>query len=119
MEGEGQEDAAITGARLAHVHREKRKTMASDSNTIASLEGSHYQVTGKYQRGHIGSVVAATDPGGVGVEVWGAGERGGGGGWLPTWRGVRLRCGRGLFVCLQSDTRRVAADGKRSCRLAV
>lgn len=69
MEGEGQEDAAITGARLAHVHREKRKTMASDSNTIASLEGSHYQVTGKYQRGHIGSVVAATDPGGVGVEV--------------------------------------------------
>lgn len=65
MEGEGQEDAAITGARLAHVDREKRKTMASDSNTIASLEGSHYQVTGKYQRGHIRSVVAANGLGGV------------------------------------------------------
>lgn len=65
MEGEGQEDAAITGVRLAHVEREKRKTMASDSNTIASLEGSHYQVTGKYQRGHIGGAVAATRPGGV------------------------------------------------------
>lgn len=60
MEGEGQEDAAITGARLPHVNREGGKTMASDSYTIASLEGSHYQVTGKYQSGHIGGAVAAT-----------------------------------------------------------
>lgn len=82
MAGEGQEDAAITGARLAHVHREERKTMASDSNTIASLEGSHYQVTGKYQRGHIGGAATASRPGGV---CGCGGVREGGRGW-PTWR---------------------------------
>lgn len=111
MEREGQEDAAITGARLAHVDREKRKTMASDSNTIASLEGSHYQVTGKYQRGHIGSVVAATDPGGVGVEVW----RAGGGGEERRGRAAANLAGREaqvrprlvcLFAIRHSESRR-------------
>lgn len=109
MEGEGQEDAAITGARLAHVHREKRKTMASDSNTIASLEGSHYQVTGKYQRGHIGSVVAATDPGGCGCGGVGGGGEGRRGRVAANLAGreaqvrPRLVC---LFAIRHSESRR-------------
>lgn len=72
-------------------------------------EGTHWKRGGRQR------------PGGCGCGgVRGLGEGGsGGGGWLPTWRVVRLRCGRGLFVCLQSDTRRVCADGKRSCRLAL
>lgn len=96
-EGEGQEDAAITGARLARVEREKKKDNGfgqQHNSFIRGLtlsgrgeisEGTRWRRGGRHQAGRgVCVCVGAGGPEGVGV---------------PTWRGREAQV-RPSLVCL-------------------